>query len=81
MRFQSGAFIVCFALLASVAAQAQSQLVSKWEKIGPVNFTALVHQSPTRIVAATDLVDGKKLGPSKNGHSFTIFRSTIPSAV
>ncbi|MFI5202429.1 MAG: YCF48-related protein, partial [Candidatus Kapaibacterium sp.] len=29
-------------------------LVSKWEKVGPVNFTALVHRSPTRIVATTD---------------------------
>ncbi len=53
MRFRFSLFIVA-ALLAQSAPNAQAQLVSKWEKVGPVNFTALVHQSPTRIVATTD---------------------------
>src|ERR1035437_10088651 len=45
--------IIILATLAPGAAYPQSPLVSKWEKVGPVVFTALVHQSPTRIVATT----------------------------
>src|SRR5665213_1732280 len=53
MRIRRCAFFV-FLIFTPAASFAQSPLVSKWEKVGPVNFTALVHQSPTRIVATTD---------------------------
>lgn len=53
MSFRSFTAFVFFLIVPS-AIVAQVPLVSHWEKVGPVNFTALVNQSPTRIVAATD---------------------------
>src|SRR5665213_173030 len=52
MRFRSSVLFVFFCFIPA-ASFAQTPLVSKWEKVGPVNFTALVHQSPSTIVATT----------------------------
>src|SRR5579871_4323613 len=52
MRVRSCLSILSLLLIFSPSVR--GQLVSKWEKVGPVNFTALVHQSPARIVATTD---------------------------